>query len=147
MWFDVRAASDKIEGGTKSAPEVQAPATSATTATQAGRVAKVAGVATHPTWENETRPTDNAPHVAVVARVATPPAQKPETKRPARDEPRNRENYPHGLSCGGRPLTWTGRVVSLAAWRQLSEWERHGPRGRMWNGLTQQWEEPEGNGT
>ena len=29
--------------------------------------------------------------------------------------------FPHGGSPGGRPLTWTGRVVSLEAWRNLSD--------------------------
>lgn len=47
---------------------------------------------------------------------------------------------PHGMSPGGRPLTCTGKVVSLDAWRQLSEWERNGPDGKHWNGQSQQWE-------
>ena len=49
-------------------------------------------------------------------------------------------DYPHGQSVAGRPKTWTGKVVNLADWRNLSEWERHGSTGKMWNGLTQQWE-------
>ena len=47
---------------------------------------------------------------------------------------------PYGRAVGGGQLTWTGKVVSLDAWRALSEWERHGSTGKMWNGLTQQWE-------
>ncbi len=53
---------------------------------------------------------------------------------------RSEATSPHGVSPGGRPLTYTGKVVSLDAWRQLSEWERHGPDGKHWNGQSQQWE-------
>jgi hypothetical protein len=49
----------------------------------------------------------------------------------------------HGTTFDGTPKTWTGKVVSLAAWRQLSEWEKHGPNGKHWNGITQLWEIPE----
>ena len=42
-------------------------------------------------------------------------------------------------SIGDRPITWTGKVVSLEEWRRLSEWERQGPNGRVWNGLARQW--------
>lgn len=48
--------------------------------------------------------------------------------------------FRHGKSFTGNPRTWTGKVVSLDAWRNLNEWERHGSTGKMWNGLTQQWE-------
>ncbi|WP_299850119.1 hypothetical protein [uncultured Roseovarius sp.] len=48
---------------------------------------------------------------------------------------------PHGTSPGGRPVTHTGKVVSLDAWRQLSVWEKHGPSGQCWDGRTQDWEE------
>ncbi len=43
-------------------------------------------------------------------------------------------------TVGGRQRSWTGKVISLADWRNLSDWERHGSTGKMWNGLTQQWE-------
>ena len=46
----------------------------------------------------------------------------------------------HGFAINGRPKTWTGKIVSLDAWRQLSEWEKHGSGGKMWNGLTRHWE-------
>ena len=49
----------------------------------------------------------------------------------------------YGQGCAGGQRTWTGKIVSLDAWRQLSEWEKHGPGGRMWNGVTRQWEPPE----
>lgn len=47
---------------------------------------------------------------------------------------------PYGESPGGRPLTYTGRVVSLEAWRAMAAWERHGPRGQIWSGASQGWE-------
>lgn len=49
------------------------------------------------------------------------------------------DEEPHGLSAGGRPRTWTGKVVSLEEWRQLLEWDRHGPDGRRWDGLSSEW--------
>lgn len=49
----------------------------------------------------------------------------------------------HGFTIGGRPLTWTGKVVSLEEWRTLTDWEKHGPDGKFWNALTQQWETPD----
>lgn len=57
-------------------------------------------------------------------RIKTPSAQ--ETKVQAK-------------TVGGRVTTWTGRVVSLDEWRRLTAWERHGPHGRHWNGLSQFW--------
>ena len=48
--------------------------------------------------------------------------------------------FRHGRSVTGSPLTWTGRIVSLTEWRRLSEWERDGSTGKLWNGITQQWE-------
>jgi hypothetical protein len=46
-------------------------------------------------------------------------------------------------SVTGRPRTWTGRVVSQSDWDLMSDWNRHGPAGRMWSGLTRQWEPAE----
>lgn len=48
----------------------------------------------------------------------------------------------HGFAINRHPKTWTGNIVSLDAWRQLSEWEKHGPDGRQWNGSTKTWEVP-----
>jgi len=79
------------------------------------------------------------PHVAAVAgiaEIAGCTVQKPE-KTPSAVRPAS----PHGASIGGRPLTYTGRVVSLDAWRSLSGWEKHGPRGRLWDGRSKQWTE------
>jgi hypothetical protein len=73
---------------------------------------------------------------------------KPAPAPPARAEwlGPDRDGFPHGTACdlGLFPRTWTGRVVSLAVWRNLTEWERHGPRGQHWNAATGQWEQPEG---
>ena len=76
--------------------------------------------------------------VADVADVAAPLAQI--TKKPT---PFPNDEFRHGTTFDGTPKTWTGKIVSLDAWRQLSEWEKHGPGGRMWNGVTRQWEPPE----
>lgn len=50
------------------------------------------------------------------------------------------EPYRHGRAVNGNPRTWTGRVVSLEEWRRLSDWERDGSTGKVWNALTRQWE-------
>ena len=50
------------------------------------------------------------------------------------------EMFPYGLGINGTPRTWTGRVVALEEWRRLTAWERHGSTGKLWNGLTRQWE-------
>ena len=55
----------------------------------------------------------------------------------------DRDTFRHGTAFDGTPKTWTGKVVSLDAWRQLSEWEKHGPNGKHWNGKTHLWEMPE----
>lgn len=101
MWFDASTALSELGDGREN--DAQPPATIATPATSPTRVAIVAG-------------------------VATPPAQNAES-----------DAFRHGVSVAGHPLAWTGRVVSLADWRRLSEWEKHGPDGRMWDGITRQW--------
>ena len=57
-------------------------------------------------------------------------------------EPRPRDNQtsPYGQTIGGLQRTWTGKVVSLSDWRNLTEWERHGSTGKIWNGITRKWE-------
>lgn len=86
-----------------------------------------------------TKADNPAPHVAKVASVATPLRQNPKTAKGP-----NAEAFPYGTACnlGDSPLTYTGRVVSLDEWRRLTEWERHGPNGRHWNGITKQWGKP-----
>ena len=51
--------------------------------------------------------------------------------------------FRYGFTFTGRPKTWTGKIVSLDEWRRLSAWDRHGPDGRVWNGKTRAWEEPQ----
>jgi hypothetical protein len=76
------------------------------------------------------------PLVAVVASVAVPPVQKQKTTTGPTDL------HPHGTAFDRRLITWTGGAVSLEAWRLLTEWEKHGPNGQHWNGITQTWEQP-----
>ncbi|MCZ4354851.1 hypothetical protein O4H61_20280 [Roseovarius aestuarii] len=88
-----------------------------------------------------TRPAQRAPRIAGIAEIAgDTPAN---SEQPHKAAPQQTET-PYGTSPGGRPLTYTGRVVSLDAWRALSEWERHGPRGRIWDGYANQWKQIEG---
>jgi hypothetical protein len=68
---------------------------------------------------------DTAPQSGV-ADVASFAAFATFQPRPKQEEP-TKPVSSYGESLGGRLLTWTGRVVSLDAWRKLSEWEKHGP--------------------
>lgn len=118
MWFDARAKLAEIQGR-----PVATPATPATNQA-APRVADVAGVA---------MPLHSKPaiHVAGVADVAAPQPLGPQPP----------EAFPYGTACGlgDMPRTWTGRVVSLADWRNLTDWERNGPKGMLWCGKRKQW--------
>jgi hypothetical protein len=51
------------------------------------------------------------------------------------------EAFPYGSACGlgEMPRTWTGRVVSIADWRNLTDWDRHGPNGKLWCGKRKEW--------
>jgi hypothetical protein len=122
MWFDPHAMRAKIVG--------HPPATSATTATQAQPARPVSQMSrlSQPLYSQKP-----VSRVAEVASVATPLVPKPEP-------PPNAEIFPHGTAFDGRPKTWTGCIVSLDTWRNLTEWEKHGPNGRHWNGITQTWE-------
>lgn len=68
------------------------------------------------------------------------------TPQPKPAKPQPQEAFPYGTACGPEDMlrTWTGRVVPLADWRTLTDWERHGPKGQHWNGLTREWEQPKG---
>ena len=91
-----------------------------------------------------TRPVQCTPGIAGIAEIAGgTPADAEQLRKAA---PQQIET-PYGTSPGGRPLTYTGRVVSLEAWRALSEWERHGPHGRIWDGRTKQWQQIKGQDT
>lgn len=53
-----------------------------------------------------------------------------------------RHEEPGDLTAGFTRRTWTGRVVSLEEWRQMSEWDRRGPNGKVWCGKRQNWIKP-----
>lgn len=108
--FDPRAALAEIRN--QNGP----PATIATTATQT----PIGG-----------------PNVANVAIVATPQSEIPkiadQPEQPLADDMR------HGFAVNGSPRTWDGNIVSLEDWRKLSEWQKHGPNGRMWCAVCRAW--------
>lgn len=66
----------------------------------------------------------------------------PVAAREARLTPASPEEnpYPYGCAINGNPKTWTGRVVRVDEWNALSEWDRHSSTGKLWNGITRQWE-------
>lgn len=128
MWFDARAKLAEIAA--------HSPAAATSDSAQFPATLPVS---------QEANAETAAPRVAVVASVATPPAEIPKTEYSANDVGQSEETFPHGVSFGGHPRTWTGRIVVLAEWRQLDEWDRHGSRGQHWNGLTRQWETPKGD--
>lgn len=72
-------------------------------------------------------------------RTTTPPA-------PMSDPKPSAKTFRHGVSVSGKPKTWTGCVVSLDDWQRLTEWEKHGSNGRLWCGITKQWEPRKGAG-
>lgn len=76
--------------------------------------------------------------VASVADVATLPAQNPKSDHGTPDPAPSL----HGKgSVGGRARTWTGRVVSLDEWRNLTAWQRRGPERKRWCGDREAWVE------
>ena len=87
-------------------------------------------------------PNSEPSRVADVASVARVEAQNSKKSNGAN---RADTDCRYGVSAGGRPLTYTGRVVSLEAWRNLADWEVHGPRGRHWCGITQKWIDTKGD--
>ena len=82
------------------------------------------------------------------AHIATLPRSKPDAAPAAlSDNPDANPNaFLYGTACnmGLYPRTWTGRVVSLDEWRELTGCERHGPSGRHWNAATRRWERVHG---
>ena len=86
----------------------------------------------------------NAPH------QGQKEAEKAKEAAPRRESPKNEgtksqqqpNDMRHGFAVNGHPKTWTGNIVSLHAWRRLSEWERHGPDGRVWDGIAKHWRSP-----
>lgn len=71
-----------------------------------------------------------------VSDTSSPSAPMPSRDAAPADDP------PRAYSIAGRPLTWTGRIVSLDEWRTLSEWDRHAPDGRLFCGACREWVMP-----
>lgn len=116
MWFDAQAALATAQQ-------------SGTTEAEPGLTATIATSATN---EPQTKP-----RVAEVAIVATPlPKNQKIQQLPAKAVS---DDMPHGFAFDW-PKTWSGKIVNPADWQRLSEWERHGPAGRVWVGTTRQWE-------
>ena len=118
MWLDVRAKLAEIEGNPPATPATQAPS--------ARPVSRLSQVSQAPIPEKP------AHRVAGVASVASPQPSDSDAQ----------DMWRHGVSVTGSPRTWTGRIVSLDAWRTLTEWEKHGPNGRHWCGVTKRWRHP-----
>jgi hypothetical protein len=108
MWFDVTAALAEVAGDNPAASNRAARPVS-----QLSRVSQLAA----------------AEKAARVANVARPSAVHRAEEAP--DVSR------HCASFAGHPRTWTGRVVSLAEWPGLPEWQRHGPNARRRCGCRQ----------
>jgi hypothetical protein len=75
---------------------------------------------------------------AVSLKAVKPSAPEEEFSDAVKEEG---QQSPYGHTVGGSPKTWTGKIVGLAEWRELSEWDKHGSTGKHWNGLSRQWEE------
>lgn len=78
---------------------------------------------------------------------ALPVSQKSRVSQSQPAEKKNGDGAadpPRAFSITGRPLTWTGRVVSLDEWRKLSAWDRHGPDRRLFCGACREWVMPGG---
>lgn len=135
MWFDARAKLAEIAGHPPATSATAATAATAATQAPAARpVSQLSQVSQPPEPGNPTF------RVANVASVATPPHREPEPAPGARPTP-DAGGFPYGTACnlGEGPRTWTGQIVSLAKWRALSDWEKHGPNGRHWCGITRTW--------
>ncbi|WP_143412823.1 hypothetical protein [Haematobacter missouriensis] len=119
MLFDVQAALSEILATTR--------ATIATPATNRPNVAKVADVAVQRAENPASAP-------------VLPFTPSPSAPAPSRDDD---DMFRHGRSIAGNPVTWTGRIVRLDDWRQLSVWGRHGPDGRLFCGICRAWVQPD----
>ena len=82
----------------------------------------------------------NTPFCRVLSGCRAEGSEKYLTPQPCAGLPDGDVSSPYGESLNENPKTWTGKVVSLDEWRRLSEWEKHDSTGKMWNGLTRQWE-------
>jgi hypothetical protein len=99
---------------------------------------KAEGVGTELTEPTKPLPSEVLSVMSVLSEGEEPQAARREDPDP------NASAFPYGTACnlGDTPRTWTGRVVSLAAWKRLSDWEKHGPTGRLWCGLCRCWHMP-----
>jgi hypothetical protein len=61
-------------------------------------------------------------------------AETPSVIALSKDAPRR-----HGRNAVVLHRTWTGGIVSLDAWRRLTDWERRGPTGKLWCGICSTW--------
>lgn len=133
MLFDVQAALTEIlsqppevDGSRSLKARSEALAIPAIVATNETKIAEIAEIA--------------APPVDYSARANvlpfTPPPSAPASSRD------DCSTFPHGASVTGLPRTWTGRVVSLDEWRTLTDWQKHGPAGRLFCGACQSWIKP-----
>lgn len=72
-------------------------------------------------------------------------AYSPQSRPPAHSQ-LDGADAPRSLcSITNKPMTWTGKVVSLDVWRRLSAWERHGPDGRIFCGVCRAWVKRDGD--
>ena len=67
-------------------------------------------------------------------------ARMPRSQEGTSSQPMAETAFPHSQDLCGNPKTWTGLAVTLDAWRGMSDWDRHGSTGKVWNGLTRAWE-------
>lgn len=100
-----------------------------------------------PRAKRANRAKQDAP-ISTFSTISTPLPVNPEIPRPAPvlpfappPEPSRQDGEPfrHGHGPDGRSRTWTGRIVNLDDWRRLSDWERHGPDGRLFCGICRAW--------
>ncbi len=117
MLFDVQAALAEILGAATATP-----ATTATLSPKAPPASQVSQVSQ-----------SQQPAISTPAKVLpfTPSAPAPSRS--------DSDPSPYGRSVNGDLKTWTGRIVSLEQWRGLTDWERHGSTGKLWDGLGCQW--------
>ena len=112
MLFDPAAALAEIQN------QRGASATSATSATQQVRN-QAQPPATHATFATQT---------AKVANVAEVSGQEAENRKGRLEAQSAAASAPRRLSVGGRPMTQTGRIVSLQEWAELSRNRSTGQR-------------------
>ena len=129
MLFDVRAALAEV---LQHAPPVATPATNRA---GPGPVSQLSRVSQGHPVEKEADPFPNDGKESTFR----PSAPHPEITLTS-PGPVEAIRFPYGTAPNGNPRTWTGRIVSLDDWRSLSEWDRHGSAGKMWNALSGCWE-------